>query len=91
VIAPPHGAIEAERRRDGTLRSVAHEDDEIASAAQGDGEVNNQAIESAMRELRLRICLHKRAPWRWPMAETESDWIVMGIDADLDEAFRIAT
>jgi acetamidase/formamidase len=60
-------------------------------AAQGDGEVNNQAIESAMRELRLRIRLHKSAGWAWPFAETSDAWIALGIDADLNEAFRIAT
>jgi acetamidase/formamidase len=60
-------------------------------AAQGDGEVNNQAIESAMREVRLRVHLHKQTGWVWPMAETDSDWIVMGMHADLNEAFRIAT
>lgn len=60
-------------------------------AAQGDGEVNNQAIESAMQEVRLRVTLHKDAHWRWPFAETDEHWIVIGIDADLNEAFRIAT
>ena len=60
-------------------------------AAQGDGEVNNQAIECAMREVRLRVRLHKNAGWQWPMAETEAAWIMMGIDRDLNEAFRIAT
>jgi len=60
-------------------------------AAQGDGEVNNQALESAMREVRVQVVLHKAVPWRWPMAETATHWIVMGIDRDLNEAFRIAT
>src|SRR5262249_43222554 len=60
-------------------------------AAQGDGEVNNQAIESAMREVRVRVMLHKRAGWAWPFAETADEWICIGIDADLNEAFRIAT
>jgi acetamidase/formamidase len=60
-------------------------------AAQGDGEVNNQAIESAMREVRMRVSLHKNAGWQWPMAETAEAWIMMGIDRDLNEAFRIAT
>jgi acetamidase/formamidase len=60
-------------------------------AAQGDGEVNNQALESAMREVRIQVVLHKHAPWTWPMAETATHWIVLGIDRDLDEAFRIAT
>jgi acetamidase/formamidase len=60
-------------------------------AAQGDGEVNNQAIESAMQEVRVRVMLHKQAGWAWPMAETPTEWIAMGIDADLNQAFRIAT
>ena len=60
-------------------------------ATQGDGEINNQALESAMREVRMRIVLHKNAGWAWPFAETGESWIAMGIDADLNEAFRIAT
>lgn len=60
-------------------------------AAQGDGEVNNQAIETAMREVRLRVRLHKQVGWQWPFAETAEHWIALGIDADLNEAFRIAT
>jgi acetamidase/formamidase len=60
-------------------------------AAQGDGEVNNQALETAMREVRVRVVLHKQAGWSWPFAETAEHWIAMGIDADLNEAFRIAT
>jgi acetamidase/formamidase len=60
-------------------------------AAQGDGEVNNQAIESAMREVRVRVVLHKRAGWQWPMAETATHWFVLGMDADLNTAFRVAT
>jgi acetamidase/formamidase len=60
-------------------------------AAQGDGEVNNQALESAMREVRVRVEVHKQVGWRWPFAETDEYWIAMGIDADLSEAFRTAT
>lgn len=60
-------------------------------AAQGDGEVTNQALESAMGEVRVRVVLHKHAGWAWPFAETAEHWIAMGIDADLDAAFRIAT
>jgi acetamidase/formamidase len=60
-------------------------------ATQGDGEVNNQALESAMREVRVRVELHKHAGWAWPFAETSDHWIAMGIDLDLNEAFRIAT
>jgi acetamidase/formamidase len=60
-------------------------------ATQGDGEVNNQALESAMREVRVRVVLHKQQGWAWPFAETAEHWIAMGIDADLNAAFRIAT
>ncbi|HEX8966529.1 MAG TPA: acetamidase/formamidase family protein [Chloroflexota bacterium] len=60
-------------------------------AAQGDGEVNNQAVETAMREVRVRVVLHKQPGWSWPFAESADAWIAMGIDADLNEAFRIAT
>jgi acetamidase/formamidase len=60
-------------------------------ATQGDGEVNNQALESAMREVRVRVELHKHAGWTWPFAETSEHWIAMGIDLDLNEALRIAT
>jgi acetamidase/formamidase len=59
-------------------------------AAQGHGEVNNQAIESAMQEVRVRVTLHEQPGWLWPMAETDTHWICMGIDIDLNEAFRIA-
>jgi acetamidase/formamidase len=60
-------------------------------AVQGDGEVNNQALESAMREVRVQVVLHKQAGWEWPFAETDSHWIVTGMDTDLNEAFKIAT
>jgi acetamidase/formamidase len=60
-------------------------------ATQGDGEVNNQALESAMREVSVQVNLHKSAGWTWPFAETTEHWIAMGIDLDLNEAFRIAT
>jgi acetamidase/formamidase len=59
-------------------------------AMQGDGEVNNQGVESAMREVRVRITLHKRAGWEWPFAETADEWFALGIHLDLNEAFRIA-
>lgn len=57
--------------------------------AQGDGEVNLTAIESAMREVRIQVILHKNAPLRWPFAETPTHWIPLAADRDLNEAFRI--
>ncbi len=59
-------------------------------ALQGDGEVNLTALETAMQELRIRVFLHKDAGWRWPIAETASHWIPMGLDKDLGNAFRMA-
>jgi acetamidase/formamidase len=59
-------------------------------ALQGDGEVNLTALETAMQEIRIRVLLHKHVGWRWPIAETASHWIPMGLDRDLGQAFRIA-
>jgi acetamidase/formamidase len=56
--------------------------------AQGDGEVNLTAIESAMREVRIQVILHKGAPLRWPFAETPTHWIPLATDVDLNVAFR---
>jgi acetamidase/formamidase len=59
-------------------------------AAQGDGEVNLTALETAMEELRIRVVLHKNVGWRWPIAETATHWIPLGMDKDLNNAFRIS-
>lgn len=58
-------------------------------AAQGDGEVNGTAVETALEgtfEFRVR----KDLDWRLPRAETPSHWITFGLDADLDDAARQA-
>ena len=59
-------------------------------ALQGDGEVNITAIETAMREVRVQVILHKSAGWTWPWAETPTHWIALGVDPSLNEALRIA-
>ena len=59
-------------------------------AAQGHGEVNNQAIESAMQEVRLRVTLHEQPGLGVAHGRDGHHWICMGIDLDLNEAFRIA-
>jgi len=59
-------------------------------AAQGDGEVNLTAIETAMREARIQYVLHKRVGLTWPMVDTPAHWISLGMDPDLDEAFNIS-
>ncbi|HEY7060638.1 MAG TPA: acetamidase/formamidase family protein [Chloroflexota bacterium] len=58
-------------------------------AAQGDGEVNLTAIETAMREVRIQYVLHKQVGLAWPMVETPTHWISLGMDPDLDEAHVI--
>jgi acetamidase/formamidase len=42
-----------------------------------------------MREVRIQVILHKRAPIRWPIAETPTHWIPLATHADLNEAFAI--
>jgi acetamidase/formamidase len=59
-------------------------------ALQGDGEVNLTALESAMREMRIQVVLHKQTGWQWPFAETDTHWYALGMHQDLTEAFKIA-
>ncbi len=61
-----------------------------AHAAQGDGEVNVTAAETALREARLRFVVRKDMRLERPMGETPSHWIAMGFHRDLDEAAKIA-
>ncbi|MGD8327939.1 MAG: acetamidase/formamidase family protein [Acidobacteriota bacterium] len=58
-------------------------------AAQGDGEVDQTAIETSLRG-RLRLTVRKEMSLDWPVAETPTHWITMGADEDLAEATRIA-
>ena len=59
-------------------------------ALQGDGEVNLTALETAMREVRVQVILHKQAGWEWPFAETDTHWYALGMHQDLNEAFKTA-
>lgn len=59
-------------------------------ALQGDGEVNITAIETAMKEVRMQVILHRSGGWTWPFAETPTHWIALGLDPNLNEALRIA-
>jgi len=58
-------------------------------AAQGDGEVDQTAIETSMRG-RLQLTVRKDAQLAWPRAETPSDFISMASDPDLKVATTIA-
>jgi acetamidase/formamidase len=61
-----------------------------AHAAQGDGEVNVTAIETAMKEAVLQFIARKDMKIERPMAETRTHWITMGFHKDLNEAVKIA-
>jgi len=58
-------------------------------AAQGDGEVNVTAIETALTG-RIQVTLLKGADLEGPQAETPTHLIAIGLDASLDQAARKA-
>jgi acetamidase/formamidase len=58
-------------------------------AAQGDGEVDQTAIETSLRG-RVRLTVKKGMTLKWPRAETPTHFISMGTDLDLTAATRIA-
>ncbi len=59
-------------------------------AAQGNGEVNLTAIETAFQEINVTMTVDKTRKLEWPQIETESDWITMGFDEDLGKALDAA-
>jgi acetamidase/formamidase len=59
-------------------------------ALQGDGEVNITALETAMEEVRVQVILHPRAGYGWPVIETPTHWLMLGLHESLNEALRIA-
>jgi acetamidase/formamidase len=58
-------------------------------AAQGDGEVNQTAIETSLRG-RLQLTVIKGKKLAWPRAETATDLIAMATDPDLRTATAAA-
>jgi acetamidase/formamidase len=56
-------------------------------AAQGDGEVDQTAIETSLRGS-LRLTVRKDMKLAWPRAETPTDYISMATDPDLTTATR---
>jgi acetamidase/formamidase len=58
-------------------------------AAQGDGEVDQTAIETSLRG-RVQLTVRKGMKLAWPRAETNTHFISMGTDVDLTKATRIA-
>jgi acetamidase/formamidase len=57
--------------------------------AQGDGEVDQTAIETSLRG-RLQLTVRKRMKLSWPRAETATDYISMAADPDLTTATKLA-
>jgi len=58
-------------------------------AAQGDGEVDQTAIETSLRG-RLQLTVRKGMPLNFPRAETAADYISMAFDPDLTKATTMA-
>lgn len=58
-------------------------------SVQGDGEVSQTAVEHSLSGT-FRMTVLKNDPATLPWAETATDWLIMGIDWDLDRAAKIA-
>ncbi len=58
-------------------------------AAQGDGEVDQTAIETNLRG-RIQLVVRKDMKLEWPRAETPTHWIAMGTDTSLVVATKTA-
>ncbi|HWZ29513.1 MAG TPA: acetamidase/formamidase family protein [Gemmatimonadales bacterium] len=59
-------------------------------AAQGDGEVDQTAIETSLLG-RFQLVVRKDLHFSWPRGETPTDLMTMGTDRDLTTATQIAT
>ncbi|MBV9203686.1 MAG: acetamidase/formamidase family protein, partial [Alphaproteobacteria bacterium] len=59
-------------------------------AVQGDGEICLTALETRMQELLIEVVLHKQKKLQWPVAETATHWITVGLDKDLNNAMTMA-
>ncbi len=59
-------------------------------AAQGNGEVNLTALETAYKEFNITVTVLKDMKLDMPRIETPMSWITMGFDADLNKAWANA-
>jgi acetamidase/formamidase len=59
-------------------------------AVQGDGEISLTALETRMQEVLIQVVLHKQKKFQWPVAETDTHWITLGLDKDLNAAMSLA-
>jgi acetamidase/formamidase len=58
-------------------------------AAQGNGEINLTALETAYKEMNVTVDVMKNTKLEWPRIETKDAWITVGIDRDLNKALDI--
>src|ERR1700758_4426621 len=58
-------------------------------AAQGNGEVNLTALETAYKEMNVTVELRKDLKLAWPRIETSDAWITVGIDRALNKALDL--
>jgi acetamidase/formamidase len=58
-------------------------------AAQGNGEVNLTALETAYKEMNVTVEVIKDMKLEWPRIETSDAWITLGIDRDLNVALDL--
>ena len=56
-------------------------------AAQGNGEVNLTALETAYKELTMTVSVLKDMKLDFPRIETKTHWITMGMDKDMNAAW----
>jgi acetamidase/formamidase len=60
-------------------------------AAQGNGEINLTAIETAFKEFNVTVDVIKGSSLEWPRVETPTHWLTVGYDEDLNKALAILT
>jgi acetamidase/formamidase len=58
-------------------------------AAQGNGEINLTALETAYKEMNVTVDVVKNMKLEWPRIETKDAWITIGLDRDLNKALDI--
>jgi acetamidase/formamidase len=58
-------------------------------AAQGNGEINLTALETAYKEMNVTVDVIKNMKLEWPRIETKDAWITVGIDRDLNQALAV--
>ncbi len=58
-------------------------------AAQGNGEINLTALETAYKEMNVTVEVLKDMKLEWPRIETPDSWITLGIDKDLNVALDL--